>query len=356
MTSITQEGEIPMKIDTVRLETTAIVSTDTLHKMKEQGKCNTYRTIRKDYNCYEYRVGNDRRLPLIKYTVENQKLSILVPSLPRLVTDSSMIPLNHSHLEQVFSALTGCLDELKIEAAHPSKWVTKQLDCYHDFQVGEANVPDYISALGKNHIARSKRISYDNESVTWKNSSSSHGFYNKHQACIDKGDTPEDIELSKGILRYEAGYKATELNRDARIPSLKFEDICKEGIVSYLLEKHFNMIPMTNLHVTTEGRMFEILTAKYGSSNALRLIGLVRALERGDLIDLSDRTIQRNLEMIRSAGLAPIIGMRRLEPLFLPSQRQNIIELKGHLDPGPSVQKSKDKGYRILPHKRKKMN
>jgi hypothetical protein len=348
-----------MKIDTVRLETKVVLSKDILSRMASEGRYNTYHNKR-DYNCYMYWINGDSRLPLIKYTAENQKLTIVVPSLPRLVTGSCMVPLSNGHREQVMAALKQCLGELRIEAADPSEWIVRGLDTYHDFHVGEQYVMDYLLAISRVYIPRYKLQNDNGETVKFSCGSKEHYFYNKHQRCIDKNDTAEDIERSRGVLRYEVGYNATELSRDAHIPSLKFGDICTDEITEHLIEKYFSTVPMTNLYVSAAREMQEILTAVHGASKAIRLMGFVSAYERQALDGLDQRTIYRNLELIKQAGLAPVIGTRRLPPLRLPflqttehpSPFSNLkprppIYRRGHMYSSPLIPVVEDPHFRV---------
>ncbi len=319
-----------MKIDTVLLQTEATVSDAALKKMAGEGKHNTYHGVR-DYSCYLYRIDGDPRQPLIKYTVENKKLTVLVPSLPRLVTGSCMNPLNEGQRDQVYQALTQCLGSVGIEAGNPAHWQINRLDVYHDFQVGEHNIKDYLDALSKVSLPRYETHHYSG-TVEYRSGSKRHYSYNKHKKCVDEDNSSVEIEQSKGVLRYEVQYSGAELKSNRRTRTRRFEEVLSDEVTGNLIEKYFRTIPAANLTIATASDIQHVLANEYGSSTAIRLMGFIYAYARRQLDGLSAETVYRSLRQIQQAGVAPVIGTRQLEPLVLPFGTQQPNESELHDD------------------------
>lgn len=335
-----------MKIDTIELETKATLSPETLSILSSTDH-NTYHKGTGEYLCYKYILEGYPCKVTIQYTVQNKKLRVNIPSLTKLVTGSSVIPLSDSDRDHVYSVIAHCLASIGIEAEPISEWSVRRMDTYHDFQVGDW-VTEYISALSKVHIAKYKTIAVMGESIQFKCGSKEHLVYDKHKKLLnERGVTQEDIERSRGILRYEVRHKATDLSRVKGIESRKFGDLCTDEMTGSLIAKYFNKLPIANLRISTANEVHKKLEDLYGAGPAIRLMGFINAYGRKDLDNISRRTLIRYLNELRVAGVSPILGTMDLPPLTLPfANIETVATVIGSRQEG-------DSEYRRLPRTRK---
>lgn len=307
-----------MKIDTLELETKVALNEETLSILKSVNHHTYHHNGNKEYLCYRYTLEGYPCKVTIKYTVQNQKLKVYVPSLPKLVTGSSVIPLNDRYRDHVFSAIEGCLGSIGIEAEPIPEWLVRRMDTYHDFQVGD-HVTDYIMALSKVRIAKYKTTQVSEESVYFSCDSKHQYFYDKQKKLIDEGGvSQEDIERSRGILRYEVRHKTDDFYRDRSIESHKFGDLCTDEVTGALIVKYFSTLPIANLSVSSANEAQRKLAELYGAGAAIRLMGFIDAYGRNALDGVSRRTQIRFLNELKTAGVSPILGMVDLPPLTLP--------------------------------------
>ncbi|AIQ37207.1 hypothetical protein R50345_22750 [Paenibacillus sp. FSL R5-0345] len=307
-----------MKIDTLELETMVALSSETLSILKSTDHHTYHHNDNKDYLCYRYTLEGFPCKVTVKYTVQNQKLKVCIPSLPKLVTGSSVMPLNDSNRYSVYSTIEGCLGSIGIEADPIPEWTVRRMDTYHDFQVGD-QVTAYIVALSKVRIAKYKTKPVAEESVYFSCDSKQHYFYDKQNKLFDEcGVTQEDIERSKGILRYEVRHKTDDFYRDKSIDSHKFGDLSTDKVTGALIAKYFNMLPTANLRVSSANEAQRKLADLYGAGAAIRLMGFIDAYGRNALDGISRRTQIRYLNELKTAGVSPILGMVDLPPLTLP--------------------------------------
>ncbi|MFF2909769.1 hypothetical protein [Paenibacillus sp. NPDC057934] len=308
-----------MKIDTLNLETRAPLSRETLRLLRATDHHTYYKENGSRYVCYSYTLQGYPCRVMIFYTEQNQRLRINIPSLPKLITGSSLIPLDDSSRDEVFSAISDCLGSIGIHEVDPiSEWNVRRMDTYHDFQLGD-KVSSYLAALSNTQIARYTTISVLGESVNFKCDSKEHYCYNKQKKLLtERGYTQEDVERSAGIMRYEVRHKAGDLNRDNRVPSLKFGEICTDEVTGALVEKYFNTLPIANLSVSTATEIQKKLAEFYGTSTVFRLMGFIDAYRRNAIDEINPRTKIRYMDQLRAVGVSPIIGIEDLPPLILP--------------------------------------
>src|SRR5690606_20217206 len=82
------------------------------------------------------------------------------------------------------------------------QWKVKRLDISYNFKVD--NVGTYINEINKKVISKRDKLAYnDNQTVIFKNKSSSICFYDKEKECIRQKEPQNIIEKAKGLLRLE---------------------------------------------------------------------------------------------------------------------------------------------------------
>lgn len=271
------------------------------------------------YNSYTYRLGggNDDRLPLIKYTHENGNLRLLIPSLPYFMFGSSLIKIGGESVPIIFEKITKMMkEELDVELeVDIGDWKVTRLDLYHDFQVGK-DVRYYLDSLCNINVPTYVSGNIGRQTVFWRNDSREIKFYDKHTECVSKNKTEIEIEQSRGILRFEVGTKTGDFYELLDESAVILKNVLSKQITGKMLSKFLNRIDMNNLLVTTEGDMRTILTEKYKSAvEAHNIVSFIKANQEGYDSGLSRTTKHRYHKKLKDAGLAPIIGERKLRPL-----------------------------------------
>jgi len=331
-----------MKIDTLELQTRAILSEEAMQILRSKDH-NTYHKEAGDYECYKYDIEGAPCEVVVQYTVQNQKLRIHISSLPKLITGSSVISLNDSHRDQVYLTIQKILEGIKIEADPIPEWLVRQMHTYHDFQVGN-QVQDYISVFSKVQLPRYQTIMYAGESVSFKCDYMEHQVYDKQKKVLkEHGVTKEEVERCKGILRYEVRYRTANLgNADYR----KFGEVCTDEVTGSMISKYFNTLPMSNLTISSANEVQKKLTALYGGAAAIHMMGFIDAYGRNALDDVYSDTKGRYLRKLRKAGVSPILENLTLPPLILPFTDQQTITSVKEIAPKRLTE------YRRLPCKR----
>ncbi|MCM3454820.1 hypothetical protein M3685_12910 [Heyndrickxia oleronia] len=114
------------------------------------------------------------------------------------------------------------------------QWKVKRLDISYNFKVD--NVGTYMSEINKMIISKRTKITYnENETVIFKNKSSSICFYDKEKECINKKEQQKVIEQAKGVLRLEirpAIYHLREYSHNR-----KAVDLITKSFFTYMIEK-----------------------------------------------------------------------------------------------------------------------
>jgi hypothetical protein len=318
-------GEVTMLgIDTINLVTEGMINESNLKRIAEMGSYNTYHYPEEDYKHYKARIGNNPQMPFIKYTKQNKRLSVEVPSAPYFMFGTSLKQLSDDDAEMFFSKLEYVLiKELGVELSQPpSEWKVRNFDVYHDFQLG-SDVTEYIRAMRNIKIPRYKTGNEENETVHWRNKTRDIKFYDKHQDCIDKRRSKLDIELSKGIGRFEVEIKPLDITSELGIEKVTLSEVFNESVTNHLVKKYLRLIKMDDLEVTTEGKLLESLIDNFGATWAHKLVSYARSIESGHSTSIPRATRARYENKYKEVGIAPVIGSRPLSPLKLEDDIQN---------------------------------
>ncbi|WNF37183.1 phage/plasmid replication protein [Bacillaceae bacterium IKA-2] len=307
-------------IDTIEIRTNGPLQKRTLEKMAAQKTSVTFNNpSHSHYTTYQFRFGGgkDDRMPLLKYTKENQNIKLIIPSLPYFILGSSLRKIEQSNVTLVYEKIAGILsDELGVKIINRiDEWNVTKADLYFDFQV-ENDVGYYIKALSTVPIQGYKTGNIAKETVYWQNNSRDIKFYDKHSECVAKQKNKVDIELSKGILRFEVSVTPKEFTATIDCEEPKLNHFLSEKRTNELLTKYLSRVNMDNLYITTEGEMRSILTEKYGAGMAHNIVSYIKAMHDG-YKSVSRATMYRYNVLLKAEGLAPILGEKQLKPLSI---------------------------------------
>jgi hypothetical protein len=291
-------------IDSLNLKVSCIIGQENLHHLKSVENRNTNGSV---YNTYFYRKDDDKRQPLLKYTVESCNLTITIPSVSRFTMGTSLIMMKDSDVRLFFDAIWDYVFEAfqtkSIPA--PTQWKISEMDIYYDFHVGQA-VSSYIDALSYIQIPKYKRIVYANQTVSWQSKTKEIKFYDKLAQCIDAG-YHEEIPLAEGVLRFEVGMKSSELLKDPNIRSNVLGKVFKSSTISYLLKKYLSIIGIHQLTICNEDRAYQLLSSFYKENEALKYLGFMRANTLGIPLYLSRQTISKYKHDIERIGISTVL-------------------------------------------------
>lgn len=300
-------------LDTLELVTTGLI--DDYHReiMSNNMPHNIY--PKNNTTHYKYQKNNDSTEPLVKYTAETNKLVINIPSVSKFIYGTSLKMFKLKNLPLLYSKLQDYLQK-ELNVLHlvtPSQWTVQKMDIYYDFQVGQ-DVPDYIEAFKQIKLPKYTEGCYSNQTVFWKSNSKYIQFYDKEQECLSKNKEIQHIALSIGVLRFEVGIKAQEINRHFKLQLLK--DVADETLLKELLKKHLELLDIWNLEVTNEHEVFRRLTASFGMAKAIVLLGYLRSKMLNQVVGSIGRTTEhRYKKAIKDAGVCPVIATKKLPPL-----------------------------------------
>lgn len=114
------------------------------------------------------------------------------------------------------------------------QWKVKRVDVSYNFRVN--NVEAYMNEIAKRVISKRTKIIYnENETIIFKNKSSSICFYDKEKECISNKEKQEIIEAAKGVLRLEIRPAIYHL-KDYSI-NRKAVDLLTKNFFIYIIEK-----------------------------------------------------------------------------------------------------------------------
>ncbi|CKE81891.1 phage/plasmid replication protein%2C gene II/X family [Streptococcus pneumoniae] len=168
-----------------------------------------------------------------KYYLQKQILEIEL-SIPKLMYGTNIKMIKESDIQSFWIQLHNILCQDLGISIDTEQWKVKRVDISYNFKVD--NVRMWIAEISKKDISRRTKITYNrNETVIFKNKSSSICFYDKEKECIYKKESKEVIEQAKGILRLEirpASYHLKEYssNRSAL-------ELISKDFFTYIIEK-----------------------------------------------------------------------------------------------------------------------
>lgn len=178
----------------------------------------------------------------IKFSIERVKFEYLLQrkilqielSIPKFIYGTNTKMINESDILNFWIQLHKLIRENLGTTINKEQWIVKRLDVSYNFKVD--NVGMWIAEISKQNISKRTQITYNrNETVIFKNKSSSICFYDKEKECIYRKEPKEVIEQAKGILRLEirpATYHLREYLRDR-----KAVDLLTKAFFTYIIEK-----------------------------------------------------------------------------------------------------------------------
>ncbi|WP_165571625.1 phage/plasmid replication domain-containing protein, partial [Cytobacillus praedii] len=114
------------------------------------------------------------------------------------------------------------------------QWIVKRLDISYNFKVD--NVSKAIIEISNKNLTKRNKIVYnENETVIFKNKSSSICFYDKEKECLLRKEASEVIEMSKGMLRLEI--RPAPYHMRAYSPLRKANDLISKEYFIFIIEK-----------------------------------------------------------------------------------------------------------------------
>jgi hypothetical protein len=177
----------------------------------------------------KYRKGNI----LYVYKLQQQILEIEC-SIPKLVYGTNVYSISIDDIAIFWNRLNEALIEYLGVEIQKEHWKVKRLDISYNFLVD--NVGSYITELGMLNISKRKKVIYnENETVIFKNKTSSICFYDKEKECLSRKEESDIVDKAKGILRLEvrpAYYHMRDYS-----PSRKATDLLSMEYFSFIIEK-----------------------------------------------------------------------------------------------------------------------
>ncbi|OIJ21877.1 hypothetical protein BKP45_04085 [Anaerobacillus alkalidiazotrophicus] len=168
-----------------------------------------------------------------KYNLQKKILEMQL-SIPKMVYGTNTEMLTEIDISEFWIKLHTTLKEHFNIDVNIEQWKVKRLDISYNFKVD--NVGAYISEINKKNLSKRTKITYnENETVIFKNKSSSICFYDKEKECINKKEPLNIIEQAKGILRLEirpAIYHLREYSIDR-----KAVDLITNAFFTYIVVK-----------------------------------------------------------------------------------------------------------------------
>lgn len=308
-------------IDTMKLQTTKELSESAIRKMEEWGKSNIYGNgrIKGKYNHFQYMLLNDRNMPMVKYTKENRKLTVEVPSCPFFLNGNSLLKIRNNDKSPLLEKLKSLLrEDLNIDASNLEHWRVINMDMYYDFSLG-IDLPDYIHAMREIVINNYDRKEINNQTLSWDNHSREIKFYDKHAACLRKKKSKEEVEMSKGVGRLEISVKQAELRNTVGKIEASLGDVFDEALVYSLLQKHFTKIQPGPVLTTTERQAYETLSSMYSNTRTRNLMSYIHAVAEGKKKRYPRSTAALYDKYLKKAQVPPLFSKRELPALFIPN-------------------------------------
>lgn len=171
----------------------------------------------------------------ISYTYYLQKrLLVIELSIPKMLYGTNTQMINETDIDKFWNKLDTLLMKHVYISINKERWKVKRLDISFNFKVD--NVSTYISEINKKNLSKRDKVTYnDNETVIFKNKSSSICFYDKEKECIRNKEPQPIIEQARGVLRLEmrpASYHLREY-----LHNRKAIDLITKAFFAYIIEK-----------------------------------------------------------------------------------------------------------------------
>lgn len=209
-----------------------------------------------------------------KYYLQ-KRLLVIELSIPKMLYGTNTKMMTETDIDEYWNMLDTLLMKHINISINKERWKVKRLDISYNFKVD--NVSTYISEINKKNLSKRDKITYnDNETVLFKNKSSSICFYDKEKECIRSKEPQPVIEQAKGILRLEirpASYQFREYSHDKRAI-----DLITKAFFAYIIEK-LNINELLKLH--TEPEDSELIKAL----NEMKVVDIEKVLGYNTLVE-----------------------------------------------------------------------
>lgn len=168
-----------------------------------------------------------------KYNLQKRILELQF-SIPKMVYGTNTEMITEMDIDEFWIKLHNRLKNHLNINFQKEQWKVKRLDISYNFKVD--NVGTYINEINKKVISKRDKLAYnDNQTVIFKNKSSSICFYDKEKECIRQKEPQNIIEKAKGLLRLEirpAYYHLREYSHNR-----KAVDLITKAFFTYIIEK-----------------------------------------------------------------------------------------------------------------------
>lgn len=313
-------------IDTLTLTTKATVPMDILRQWNYPTTYHHDHDNNVLYSNYNYQVGGAAS-PRINYTLESKKLKVTIPSMPKFCFGTSAIAIDDNHVDEALSLVEQYVLDSGVEDLPPvNTWEGAFADIYYDFQVG-ADVANYITSLQSRTLSGYKGNHYANETAAWvrNRKGCTIMFYDRETRCMDTHEDALTTHFSQGVIRMELETHAYDYKRNYGFTDIG--SIYKSSVILPMLKRYLERLDLDSLRITTERDLFTILTNKYGQKRARTLMSYINSRYNGYTLDVNRSTIYRYKQDIEAAGVAPVIGIRRLDPLEISTIPDTTVRL-----------------------------
>lgn len=167
------------------------------------------------------------------YRLQQRTLEIEL-SIPKLIYGTNTQLLTTSDITTFWIRLNEILVNQLDMVIDKEQWKVKRLDISYNFQVN--NVGNYIIELSKLNIAKRDKMTYNqNETVLFKNKSSSICFYDKEKECIKRKEDANVINKAKGVLRLEVRPAGYHMRKYSSLR--KATDLLSKEYFSFIIDK-----------------------------------------------------------------------------------------------------------------------
>jgi II/X family phage/plasmid replication protein len=236
---------------------------------------NEYSSSRNEYDNIRYVYRQKGDTIKIEYSFSSRYITIEL-SIPKFMHGNNVTIVDDTGISLFYDKLLKYLKKnYPCTAHHDIKtWKVQRMDVCYNFQVGVL-VKDYINAFSNINISRYKTCCYgNNESVVIFNSSKRMIFYDKETEVRHSKGNNDLIELSKGILRFEANIKGIDLSNFSRH---RFAgELLNLKAAKHLILKHLEKLNL-NKHLSYN-TMYEIskqLSDAYPPNKVQELLGFI---------------------------------------------------------------------------------
>ncbi len=238
-----------------------------------------------DTNTYSRNPPKGSNLPRLTWTHRERDggsyLSSEV-SLPKFYFGNNVQMLNAEQLKASLSDVQDYVERItELPFDVPSAKLGRVDYGYNIRLKDEFEVKAYLRSFNRLFLARYKRVSIDDETITMKSKSREVCIYSKFQEAYKQKDLADEVlEWASGILRFEPRFKTVPAcGRLAKSLGLEnnVQSLLTPATAKFQIEAEIKRLGIGKT-IKTEKNMIELLTEKFGS-RALDYYGFLKARE-----------------------------------------------------------------------------